>query len=409
MDNRKALIITVTVAALGYFVDIYDLLLFGIVRVPSLRSLGVAEADLMKVGIQLINSQMAGLILGGILWGIWGDKKGRLSVLMGSILMYSLANIANAFVNNPDLYAILRFFAGVGLAGELGAAVTLVSELMSKEKRGIGTAIVACIGILGAVFASFVGDYFSWRTAYMVGGGMGLALLVLRIRMLESGLYKGLQELTDVSKGDFLMLFRSRQRFSKYIRCILIGLPIWFVIGILVTFSPELGKELQISAEIHASTSIMMCYIGASIGDLASGLLSQYFRSRKKIIGFFLVLMLLGILDYRGAHGLSERLFYSLCLFLGFASGYWAVFVTVSAEQFGTNLRATVATTVPNFVRGSVVLLTLSFQYMVKSLNFSSINSAAILGLFTLAMAAISLINMQETFGKDLNYLEQET
>ena len=405
--ENKSVALTVVVAALGYFVDIYDLLLFGIVRVPSLRAIGVSENDLLKVGIQLINAQMAGLLCGGILWGIWGDKKGRLSVLFGSIFLYSLTNIANAFVTSPDAYALLRFLAGVGLAGELGAAITLVSEMMTKENRGIGTAIVASVGILGAVFASFVGDLFDWKTAYIVGGTMGLALLLLRIKMFESGLYSQLKS-SSVVRGDFLMLFRSSTRFWKYLRCIFIGIPIWFVIGILITFSPELARELGVTDPIRASTAIMMSYIGLSVGDLLSGLLSQKLRSRKKVVALFMGLTVVGVILYTQSQAWSGFAFYCLCTYLGFSVGYWAVFITIGAEQFGTNLRATVATTVPNFVRGAVVPLSLSFQYL-KTTGFSLVQSASFIGFICLIFGFISLIRMSETFGKDLNYLEIES
>lgn len=399
--------LTVLVAALGYFVDIYDLLLFGIVRVPSLRAIGVGEEDLLRVGIRLINAQMAGMLVGGILWGIWGDKRGRLSVLFSSILLYSLANIANAFVPNAEWYAALRFLAGVGLAGELGAAITLVSEIMSKENRGIGTTIVASVGILGAVLASLIGDFFDWRTAYIVGGVMGLALLILRLKMFESGMYEEVHKATHVRKGDITLLFRSRERFGKYLRCILIGVPVWFVIGILITFSPELAKELEVTGPIAAGTAIMVSYAGLSAGDFASGLLSQYFRSRRKVVGLFLLLTAVSVVTYSQARGVSPAVFYSLCAILGFAVGYWAVFVTIGAEQFGTNLRATVATTVPNFVRGSVVLSTLSFQFLSKNQGFSLVASALIVGIVTLALGFWSLFTMPETFAKDLDYLER--
>jgi len=395
---------TVLVAALGYFVDIYDLLLFGIVRVPSLRAIGVPEEKLLEVGITLINCQMVGMLIGGIIWGVLGDKLGRLSVLFGSILLYSIANIANAFVPTPEVYAVLRFFAGVGLAGELGAAITLVSELMAKETRGIGTTIVASVGILGAVFASLVGDFFDWKIAYIVGGALGLALLVLRIKMFESGMYEAVKKSGKVKRGDFLMLFRPWKRFSLYMSCILIGVPIWYTIGILITFSPELAKELNVAGSISASTSIMVSYIGLSLGDLVSGLVSQLIQNRKRVVFLFLSLTIAGLLMYVNLKGVSAPGFYWICGFLGFAVGYWAVFVTIAAEQFGTNLRATVATTVPNFVRGSVVPLTLSFRALGG--HYSLVDSAFIVGLVSIGIALLALVNLQETFGKDLEYVE---
>lgn len=401
--TQKNVRLTVIVAALGYFVDIYDLLLFGIVRVPSLQSIGVPNDQLLSVGIKLINSQMAGMLVGGIIWGILGDKLGRLSVLFGSILLYSLANIGNAFVADADTYAILRFVAGVGLAGELGAAITLVSEMMTKETRGIGTTIVASVGILGAVFASFVGDMFDWKVAYIVGGAMGLMLLLLRVKMLESGMFESVKK-EKVRRGDFFMLFRPWKRLSLYLSCILIGMPIWFVIGILVTFSPELAKQLGVIDPIRASTSIMSCYIGLSLGDLASGLLSQVLKNRRKVILLFLGITLSGILVYANSSQFSGLAFYYLCGFLGFGVGYWAVFVTVAAEQFGTNLRSTVATTVPNFVRGSVVPLTLSFHALSEHVTL--IRAALIVGSACIVIALIALARLHETFGKDLDYVE---
>lgn len=394
----------VIVAALGYFVDIYDLLLFGIVRVASLKSIGVPDEELLQKGIFLINSQMFGMLVGGLLWGVLGDKRGRLSVLFGSIFLYSIANIANAFVGDVTTYGILRFLAGVGLAGELGAAITLVSETMSKEHRGYGTTIVASVGILGAVLAALIGDYFEWKTAYIIGGCMGLALLVLRISMYESGMFQQVKE-SQVSKGDLRMLLSPFSRFVKYLRCVLIGIPVWFVVGILVTFSPELGKALDIVDPISAGKAIMFCYLGLSLGDFASGVSSQLLKTRKKIVIASVLLSLVLTFLYVNASGISSTTFYALCAALGFSVGYWAVFVTIAAEQFGTNLRATVATSVPNLVRGSVVPLTLSFRAL--SNHISLLNSALVVGVVSAAIALISAYFMHETFGKDLEYLEK--
>lgn len=401
--DKRTVIFTVVVSALGYFVDIYDLLLFGIVRVPSLRALGVPEDQMLSVGLRLLNFQMAGMLLGGIIWGVLGDLRGRKSVLFGSILMYSLANIANAFVPNPEVYAWLRFIAGIGLAGELGAAITLVSEIMSKESRGVGTAIVASVGILGAVMASLIGDTFDWQVAYLVGGGMGLCLLALRALSLESGMFHAMKE-KSLARGKFHQLFTSRDTLLRYLCCILIGVPIWFVIGIMITFAPELSKALDVRAVITGSKSIMWAYVGLSIGDLASGLVSQWLKSRKKAVLLFLSLTLVLILTYVNVHGWSEAGFYFLCAALGFATGYWAVFVTIGAEQFGTNIRATVATTVPNFVRGSVVPVTLSFAQLREPLGI--LNAALVVGLAVVALAFLALYYLRETYGKDLDYFE---
>lgn len=401
---KSVLSITVFVSALGYFVDIYDLIIFSIVRIPSLTELGVKGDHLIDTGVFILNMQMAGMLTGGIIWGIWGDKKGRLSVLFGSIFLYSAANIANAFATSTEAYAIFRLIAGIGLAGELGAAVTLISEILPKELRGYGTAIVAAIGVSGAVAAGLIGENFHWQTAYIIGGVLGLIILIMRIKMFESGMYKSIKE-SDISKGNFLKLFTSRERFFKYLNCILIGLPIWFVVGILVTFSPEFGKIINVQGNVSAGKSVMFTYIGLIFGDFTSGFLSQAFKSRKKIVGIFLALTNIFILVYLFSSGFSLFLFYALCIILGFSIGYWAVFVTIGSEQFGTNLRATVTTTVPNFIRGSVVPITLTFELLRNSVGM--IYSALIVGVVSVILAYISLYNLDETFGKDLNYIEK--
>jgi predicted MFS family arabinose efflux permease len=399
---RQILQVPVIVAALGYFVDIYDLLLFSIVRVPSLRFLGVPASELLEQGVFLINMQMAGMLIGGILWGVLGDKKGRLSVLFGSIVLYSLANIANGFVTTVPQYALLRFIAGIGLAGELGAGITLVAEILPKEIRGYGTALVASVGVLGAVLAYFVADLFDWQIAYFIGGGLGLLLLLLRVRVFESGIFKDLKE-KPVTRGNFFRLFTSSGQFYKYLNCILIGLPIWFVIGVLVTFSPEFGVALGVGEPIKAGKAIMYAYIGLSLGDFSSGFLSQALGSRRQVVLLFILLTGLFVAIYLYLPVASASFIYFVCSGLGFSIGYWALFVTIAAEQFGTNLRATVATTVPNFVRGSVNIITPAF--LALSTHHGIINAAALVGLITVVIALFALYKLRETFGKDLNFL----
>lgn len=397
--------IAVIVAALGYFVDVYDLVLFSIVRVESLKSLGLSGDNLLSDGVFLLNMQMIGMLLGGILWGIWGDKRGRIQVLFGSILLYSLANIANAFVTSVEQYAILRFIAGIGLAGEIGAGITLVSELMSKETRGYGTTIVATVGVSGAVAAGLIGDLFDWRTAYIVGGVIGLLLLALRISVCESGMFSSVRADQELSRGDLRLLFRSKERILRYLNSIVIGIPIWFVVGIIVTFSPEIGVAMQTTEPLSAVKGILYCYIGLTIGDLASGLISQLWRSRKKTILLFLSLTCGGSFAILCTRGITPQLFYGTLIFIGFFAGYWAVFVSAAAEQFGTNLRATVTTTVPNFVRGIVVPMTILFEYL-KSVVGILASAQIVCGLVTL-LALLSLWQLQETFGRDLDFVEE--
>lgn len=398
--------VAVIVAALGYFVDVYDLVLFSIVRVDSLKSMGLAGEEITSAGVTLLNTQMIGMLLGGLLWGLLGDKLGRIQVLFGSILLYSLANIANAFVNTTDTYLICRFLAGVGLAGEIGAGITLVSELMPKESRGIGTTIVATVGVSGAIAAALVGDLTTWRTAYIIGGVMGLGLLVLRVSVCESGIFSSIKECHTVPRGDIRMLFNSSDRFMRFITCVLSGVPIWFVAAILVTFSPEIGVALGIAEPLRGSKSVLYLYVGLTAGDLVSGLLSQLIRSRKKTIGLFLLLNAPLVIFLLNSHGESAAFYYTMIGIIGFLTGYWAVFISTAAEQFGTNLRATVATSVPNFVRGFVVPVTITFEYLKPSLGIAA--SAQLVGMITFALAGLSLFKLKESFGIDLDYLEED-
>lgn len=404
----------VVVAALGYFVDIYDLILFSIVRVQSLNELGITAADqVTSQGLYLINMQMGGMLLGGILWGVLGDKKGRLSVLFGSILIYSLANIANGFVQTIEQYAWLRLIAGIGLAGELGAGITLVSETLPKEKRGYGTMIVATVGVSGAMLAYWVaeGSGWGWRVAYFVGGGLGLALLALRVGVYESGMFEQTKK-SEVERGNFFALFTNGPRLARYLKCLLIGVPLWFVVGILITLSPEFGKDLGLTGPVTAGLGVFWCYFGLVFGDFASGTLSQVLRSRNRALQLFLVFCGLMVGVYLFAiRGASPTVFYAVCFVLGISVGFWALFVTVAAEQFGTNLRATVATTAPNFARGSVVLLVPVFQYTAAALGQpgapNRVLAGAVVGVVSLLVAFWAVSTLPESFGKDLDYVEE--
>jgi len=402
-DLKQLFSIPVIVAALGYFVDIYDLLLFSIVRRPSLMAMGVAAEDLQTQGEFLIQSQMAGLLVGGIIWGIMGDKRGRLSVLFGSILLYSLANIANGFATTVDQYAWLRFIAGIGLAGELGAGVTLVSETLPSHLRGYGTTVIATVGLMGAVVANFLSKAYDWQVSYFIGGGLGLVLLVARVSVFESGIFLKTKAM-DIQRGNFFQLFTKRSRFLKFMGCIFIGLPIWFTIGILVTFSPEFARTLGIEGTVLAGDAVMYCYIGLAAGDMASGLISQAIGSRKKVVMVFILLTLAFFFLYLFMPVRTTTFFYFACLLLGVGIGYWALFVTIAAEQFGTNLRSTVATTVPNFIRGTVIPLTLAFKYLRG--HVGDIDGALIIGVTTIIIAFIALQAIDETFGRDMNFEE---
>jgi putative MFS transporter len=396
----------IIVASLGYFVDIYDLLLFSIVRVPSLKSLGLDQQEVTSSGIFLLNIQMTGLMAGGLFWGILGDKKGRLTVLFGSICLYSLANIANGFVHSVESYAFWRFVAGFGLAGELGAGITLVAELMPKEKRGYATSLVAGVGIMGAIVAFYTANVFDWRTSFFVGGGLGLTLLVLRISVSESILFT-MAKKENVIRGNFMLLFKNKKIFFKYLRCIIIGLPIWFIAGILITLSPEFGKALGVQGTVNAGVAVACCYGASVIGDLVSSLLSQYLKSRTKVVYIYLFIGIAAISTFFSLHGLTLPAFYGVCLFLGFTAGYWAIFITIATEQFGTNIRATVTITATNFVRGALVPISLLLQYLRSILNGSIISAGIIVAVFCLTLAFWALSRMEDTFSKDLDYNDE--
>jgi MFS transporter, putative metabolite:H+ symporter len=401
---RQILTPAVIVGALGYFVDVYDLILFSILRIPSLKDLGFSGDLLVSHGILLLNLQMLGMLAGGIAFGILGDRLGRVVLLFGSILLYSVANIANGFVHSIEAYAVWRFIAGFGLAGELGGGITLVTEILPKESRGYGTTIVTTVGVFGAVIGGLIAQKVEWRHAYFIGGGLGLLLLVARMSVAESGLFKQVRARDTVVRGNFLSLFTSGKRFVKYLCCILIGLPTWLVIGILVTFSPEISRALGIQGEIKVAQGVAFAYIGITFGGFASGSLSQWLGSRKKIVFAFLIFTAAAIAAYFLAEGQSDGTFYFIILMLGFGVGYWTVFVTIAAEQFGTNIRATVATTVPNFIRGATVPLTLAFNYLKPYVGIT--RSAAIISFACIVIALLALYGLEETHGKELDYIE---
>lgn len=395
----------VIVAALGYFVDVYDLLLFSIVRIPSLISLGLTEQEISIIGASILNWQMTGLLAGGFLWGILGDKKGRLSVLFGSIITYSIANIACGFVEGAESYKIWRFIAGVGLAGELGAGITLVSEILPKHLRAYGTSVVAGVGMLGAVSAYFSVELFNWRVSYFIGGGMGLALLVLRVGVFESGIFQNVKKQTHIQKGNFFALITNRDRLSRYLKCIGIGIPFWFIISILATFSNEFGKALNIETPIVPGLAIMWSYVGVAISDFSCGFLSAWLKSRKKAVFALLLFAFINSLVFLFFGLKTPEQIYFTAFLLGIGIGYWAMFITIAAEQFGTNLRATAATTVPNMVRGSVVIMTTAF-IALKEYN-SVIYAGAVVGLVCFIIGFYSILTIPETHERELDFVEE--
>ena len=411
MNPKRTLYLTILIASLGYFVDIYELLMFSIVRRPSLLALGVPDVsyEMLAASTKVINWQMVGLLLGGVFWGVMGDKKGRLSVLFGSILLYSIANFATGYVQTVDQYAWARFIGGLGLAGELGAGITLVSELMPRSKRGLGTSFVAGIGILGAVFAYYI-YYFSqdWRLCYKVGGVLGILLLLLRVSIAESLLFQQARAHKGISRGNFFLFFTSWKRFQKYGLAILVGLPTWYVVGILLNFSNRFAEELYGTNAIDTSKATMLGYLGLAIGDITIGFVSQYFQSRKKAILVFYGLTLLACVLFFSSMNHSDQSMYWICMLLGFSTGYWALFVTMGAEHFGTNLRATAATTIPNMVRGALPLINMLFKDVgIGKFKLGFVQSGILTGIVVLSLAILANLRSEDTFQKEMDYHEE--
>lgn len=395
--------IAVLAAGLGFFIDAFDLFLFNVYRIPSLKDLGVQGDDLTKVGEHLLSIQMWGMMAGGILTGVLADKKGRVAALFGSILLYSVANIANGFVHDVDSYAIIRFFAGMGLAGELGAGITLVGESMPPEKRGYGTILVATLGALGAVTAGLAGDFLPWRQAFISAGGAGFLLLLFRMKSMETGLYIESKKSTT-PKGSLIQLFRSPKRAVKYLSCILMGVPIWYSVGLLITLTPELAKWHQLEG-VKLSTCFILFQVGIASGDLSSGILSQLFHSRKKVLlGYMLIAILATIahfwlLYHNGNIAITSFL-------MGLGCGYLSVFVTATSEHFGTNLRVTVTATVTNFMRGAVVVLIPLHQWLEKTFQLTLTNGLLITGLLVWILALLATALLPDTYGKNLHFEE---
>jgi putative MFS transporter len=398
----------VLIAGLGFFVDAFDLLLFNVLRIPSLSELGFSGAELTRNGETLLAIQMAGMMLGGIGSGMLADRFGRASVLFGSILLYSLANLANAFVSSYDMYAVLRFVAGLGLAGELGAGIAMVGERMHAEKRGLGTILVATLGGLGAVAAGLSGDLLHWRTAYIVAGVMGLLLLLLRVKGLETELFHQARKNASIRRGNFFDLFRKKERRNRFLRCVFAGIPIWYCVGMLVSFAPDLAREHGLTG-IRLGTCFVLFQTGIACGDLSSGLLSQYFRSRRKIIlGFMLLALCVCVLWFAQFYISNFLSFSLLSLFMGLGCGYLSVFVTTTSEQFGTNLRVTATSSATNLMRGSIAVLVPLHFFLVESIGLSRSDSLAAIGIIVWAAALYAVHAMNETFGKSLDFVEQE-
>ncbi len=392
-------------AALGFFVDIFDLLLFGVVRKPSFKELGLSPEEILTKGELTVSIQLLGMVVGGVIWGIIGDKYGRLKVLFGSILLYSIANITNGFVQDVNTYIIIRFIAGIGLAGELGAGITLTSEILPAEKRGLAGTVIATCGVLGGISAALLSKVITdWRTLYFIGGGMGLLLLVLRISVAESSMYASLQQ-SNVQRGNYLQFFNNKERFYRYAKGMLIGMPVWYCIGILIFFADEFAKRMNIQG-VTPGNAILFQYIGLGFGDVTAGLISHAFKSRKKALYLFYAVFAVFMILFFTQHNSSAAWFYFICSGLGFGSGISVLYIITSAEQFGTNLRASAATSITNFVRGFTPLLLLVFSNLRGLPSFGYLKAAWMIGIVVMLISFTALYKTKESFGKDLDFVE---
>lgn len=401
---KRHIWLAIIASALGFFVDLYDIIILSIVRSKSLLELGIPETELLSKGVMLINVQMVGMLIGGFVWGIIGDKMGRLSVLFGSIILYSSATFANAYAPNFEIYLLLRFLAGVGLAGELGAAITLVTEQMPQKYRGIGPAIIGGSGMLGAIVGAYIGGKYTWQFTYQLGGGLGFALLILRLGVLESGLFNAMKDKTS-NKGNLRLLFKNKAYIIKYISICVLGFPVWYVNGVVMTFTPEIAKAWGMTEIPSVSTVFTYYFIGLTFGDLTGGFVSQYLKSRKKAIRLYLSMYAVAAVVFFMVGNQSLTLYYGLLLFLGFCVGYSIVLLTLAAEQYGTNIRATVTTSSLNILRATVIPQTLLFGFLSPYIGI--VNSAMVVGVVAILLAFWGLSNLEETFHKDLNFSEE--
>ncbi len=401
---KRHIWLAIIASALGFFVDLYDIIILSIVRSKSLLELGIPETELLSKGVILINVQMVGMLIGGFVWGIIGDKMGRLSVLFGSIILYSSATFANAYASNFEIYLLLRFLAGVGLAGELGAAITLVTEQMPQKYRGIGPAIIGGSGMLGAIVGAYIGGKYTWQFTYQLGGGLGFALLILRLGVLESGLFNAIKDKT-LNKGNLRLLFKNKDYIIKYISICVLGFPVWYVNGVVMTFTPEIAKAWGMTEIPAVSTVFTYYFIGLTFGDLTGGFVSQYLKSRKKAIRLYLSMYAVAAVVFFTVGNQSLTLYYGILLFLGFCVGYSIVLLTLAAEQYGTNIRATVTTSSLNILRATVIPQTLLFGFLSPYIGI--VNSAMVVGVVAILLAFWGLSNLEETFHKDLNYTEE--
>jgi len=401
--SKKAWLVVI-VSALGYFVDIFDIVLFSITRIESLKDLGLSGDSLFNQGVLLLNIQMAGMLVGGLMWGAIGDRKGRITVLFGSIFTYSVANLLNAYVSSVPQYAVLRFIAGVGLAGELGAGVTLAIESLPRTKRGIGTTIIATVGVFGAMLASYVTKHYGWRDSYLLGGVLGFLLLLFRVGALESGLYSKIEKSKDIVRGSLVYAFRSKQRVIKVLHCLSVGLPIYFVSGVLVAFAPEISRVAGFQEEFSAAQAVFYSFFGFFFGDVSSGLLSQLLKSRKKTLAVYTIGTFAFCIAILFARGASPTVVKALYVIMGTFAGYWAIFVTVAAEQFGTNIRSIMATSIPNFVRASVIPITATLAVLREPVGL--LGSAVFILVICTGFALYSTYKLDETFSKDMDYVE---
>lgn len=412
--KEQSIALLILVASLGYFVDAYDLIIASVVRSSAIVELGLAQVgtpEHTKYAQLFEYVQSAGILLGGIIFGVYSDKKGRKKALYYSIAIYSIANILNGLLSASvpfvgTVYCILRFICGFALAAELSIGIVMISETMKAKHRGYGTMIVVSFGILGAVLAAVLFEFIGihWQTLYLIGGIAGVLLLIFRFSVKETNPFLDLEN-QESERGSWVMIFKNRRLLKILFNAILLGFPIYFFISIPIKFATDYGKELGLT--IKGTIPIIVFYIAMSVSDIIANYLCQLFENRKKVLYFYLGLCTISVfLLHFYPPTTPEQYFYLFSPLMGFASGYWALLITFTNEQIGTNIRSTYTTAVPNVVRS--LFIPIQLLLTVLQPTFGTSTSVFYIGVLAVILALLGLYSLKETWGKNLKFIDEK-
>jgi MFS transporter, putative metabolite:H+ symporter len=381
----------------GYFIDIFDLVLFSTLRISSFEELKITDPTYWTV--VFFNLQMTGILVGGIFWGKMADIKGRSWSFMGTILVFSIANIINGLTSSLTVYGICRFIAGFGLAGEMGSGIALICEKVPDEKRSLYLGFVSSLGCIGAVLSGWLGDIVYWRYLFIGSGFAGILLTLLRKNLLEPDLFRKTATL-NIPRGQWKTLFQSPPDLIRFILLIFLGIPMWYIIGILWSFSTEMTSTIGLNI-FTSGQAILWGYVGVWMGDMLMPFVSQFLKSRIFTIQICLIMMLLGVIYLFQFQPHSLLSFQLTHIFLGFTIGYWAVYATLCGESFGTNIRALTSTSLPSLIRFSSIPMMIIYQY---GRDENELNIALGMGLTVLCISMITTYFIKDTFQKDIDF-----